>query len=104
MSDTLFFYLNNLGTIRDNVCFGVKGQVTEEQIQAALTLANAQRFISNLPAGIDSRRLKYLYNNKIINILAEVGEKGTQMSGGQKQRIAIARALVRDPKVRLSPI
>ncbi|CAJ0567442.1 unnamed protein product, partial [Mesorhabditis spiculigera] len=72
------------GSIKENVCFGL-GDVPMEKIKWALNMANADKFISQLPGGLDT----------------EVGEKGSQMSGGQKQRIAIARAIVRDPKILL---
>ncbi|CAD6198758.1 unnamed protein product [Caenorhabditis auriculariae] len=71
-------------TIEQNIRFG-RADVSEEEIWAALKKANAYRFVQQLPQG-----LKTL-----------VGDRGTQMSGGQKQRIAIARALVRDPKILL---
>ncbi|GJM91048.1 hypothetical protein PR202_ga07383 [Eleusine coracana subsp. coracana] len=72
-------------TIRANIAYSKKDQVTEEEIVAVAEAANAHRFISSLPHGYDTN----------------VGERGVQLSGGQKQRIAIARAILKDPKVLL---
>ncbi|CAI9104206.1 OLC1v1002835C1 [Oldenlandia corymbosa var. corymbosa] len=71
-------------TIRDNILFGKENASLEEVIEAAKA-SNAHDFISQLPRGYDT----------------QVGERGVQMSGGQKQRIAIARAIIRSPKILL---
>ncbi|KAM4030758.1 ATP-dependent translocase ABCB1-like isoform 2-T3 [Anomaloglossus baeobatrachus] len=71
-------------TIRENIRYG-REDVTEGEIIQATKEANAFDFISKLPDGLDTM----------------VGERGAQLSGGQKQRIAIARALVRNPKILL---
>lgn len=70
------------GTIRDNVGYGLD-DVPEDVVRRALADANALEFIDRLPAGLDT----------------VVGERGARLSGGQKQRLAIARALIRDPRV-----
>ncbi|KAH8870399.1 Multidrug resistance protein 1A [Schistosoma japonicum] len=72
------------GTISDNIRLG-KLDATQDEIEEAAKLANAHDFIKQLPEA---------YNNF-------VAERGGGMSGGQKQRIAIARALIRKPKLLL---
>ncbi|WLQ37868.1 ABC transporter ATP-binding protein [Streptomyces castrisilvae] len=70
------------GSIRENVTYGL-GDTDEATLLAALEDANAMEFVRRLPHGLDT----------------VVGERGARLSGGQKQRLAIARALIRDPRV-----
>ncbi|KUN30202.1 ABC transporter [Streptomyces antibioticus] len=71
------------GTIRENVAYGMEDEADEETVRAALRDANALEFVDRLPQGLDT----------------VVGERGARLSGGQRQRLAIARALIRDPRV-----
>lgn len=71
------------GTIRDNICYGIDRDVTDEELNQVAKMAYADQFISELPNGYDT----------------EVGERGMKLSGGQRQRIAIARAFLRNPKI-----
>lgn len=78
------------GSVRDNIALGVDdiehgSPPTEDQIIDACKQANAWDFIQSLPEGLNTR----------------CGSRGLQFSGGQKQRIAIARALIRKPRLLL---
>lgn len=70
------------GTIGENIAYGKPGASQAEIIEAARK-ANALQFIQSFPDGFETA----------------VGERGIKLSGGQKQRIAIARAILRNPKI-----
>lgn len=70
------------GTVRDNITYGLSN-VSDSQVEAALRDANAWEFVREMPDGLETH----------------IGERGAKLSGGQKQRLAIARALIRNPRV-----
>jgi len=76
--DTMLFN----ATIYENILYG-RLDATEEEVLAASKAANATEFIEKLPDGFNTL----------------VGERGSSLSGGQRQRIAIARAILKDPKI-----
>jgi ATP-binding cassette subfamily B protein len=78
MQDTFLFP----GTIRENIAYA-RPDATQEEIMAAAKAANAHDFIMRFPDGYDTW----------------VGERGHRLSGGERQRIAIARAILRNPKI-----
>ena len=70
------------GTIRENVALGYPAkEATDELVMSALKVAHLDRFVSNLPEGLDT----------------QVGERGAKISGGQRQRLGIARAMFTRP-------
>ncbi len=69
------------GTIRENICYGLDREATDDQMIEAAKKANAYDFIMKLPQGFDT----------------EVGQLGGKLSGGERQRIAIARMIIKDP-------
>jgi ABC-type multidrug transport system fused ATPase/permease subunit len=72
------------GTIRENVALGYPPKAaTDELVMSALKVANLDRFVADLPQGLDT----------------QVGERGTKISGGQRQRLGIARAMFTRPQL-----
>jgi len=78
MQDNILFS----GTLADNIRYGRPG-ATDEEMKMAAVAAHADEFISKLPHGYETW----------------LGEKGVQLSGGQRQRIAIARVVLKDPRI-----
>lgn len=71
------------GSVAENIAYGIRDQVSAEQIRAAADNAHVSEFAERLPDGFDS----------------QVGDGGTLLSGGQRQRLAIARAFLKDAPV-----
>eukprot|EP00466_Bigelowiella_natans_P006622 jgi/Bigna1/58618/fgenesh1_pm.128_\ len=70
-------------SMKENITYGVRRTVTQEEVESAAKRARIHSFISELPDGYDTR----------------AGEAGTRLSGGQRQRIAIARAFIAKPRI-----
>jgi subfamily B ATP-binding cassette protein MsbA len=70
------------GTVHENILYGDLG-ASQEAVVAAARAANADNFIREMPLGYET----------------QIGERGTKLSGGQRQRIAIARAILKNPRV-----
>ena len=79
LQDSIFF----VGTIKENLCFGLKEEYDEQHIWKCLKIAQLDDFIQSLPDGLES----------------SLEESGANLSGGQRQRLAIARALIRKPSL-----
>jgi subfamily B ATP-binding cassette protein MsbA len=71
------------GSIYSNIAYGDLANKSEQQVKAAAAMANADKFINNLPDGYDTL----------------IGDDGVMLSGGQRQRIAIARAILKDAPI-----
>ena len=71
------------GSIYSNIAYGDLANKSEQQVKAAAKMANADKFIDNLPDGYDTL----------------IGDDGVMLSGGQRQRIAIARAILKDAPI-----
>ena len=69
-------------TVRENIRYG-RLDATDEEVEAAAKAANAEEFIRQLPEGYDT----------------QIGERGLNLSGGQRQRMAIARAILKNPRI-----
>ncbi|MEA3349328.1 MAG: ABC transporter ATP-binding protein [Chloroflexota bacterium] len=70
-------------TIRENIIYGIDGEVSDEEVESAARAAAVHETIISFPDGYETM----------------VGEKGVTLSGGQKQRIAIARTIIKNPKI-----
>ncbi|NTU44734.1 MAG: ABC transporter ATP-binding protein [Chlorobiaceae bacterium] len=70
-------------TIKENIAYGIHGEISQEKVIMAAKMANAHQFIEEKPEQYDTL----------------IGDRGVQLSGGQRQRLAIARAMVKNPEL-----